>query len=88
MTHLWVRAESRPNEDRVGITPDGVAALIGQGMRVTVEDSPRRIIPTEAYAKAGATIAPEAAGPPRPTMPSSSASRSCPRAAPPCAIAT
>ena len=46
MTHLWVRAESRPNEDRVGITPDGVALLIGQGMRVTVEDSPRRIIPT------------------------------------------
>ena len=22
MTHLWVRAEQRPNEERVGLTPD------------------------------------------------------------------
>ena len=57
MTHLWVRAESRPNEDRVGITPDGVADLIAQGYQVTVEDSPRRIIPTAAYAAKGAEIA-------------------------------
>lgn len=59
MTHLWVRAESRPNEDRVGITPDGVAALVAQGFAVTVEDSPRRVLPTDAYARAGATIVPE-----------------------------
>ena len=59
MTHLWVRAESRPNEDRVGITPDGVRDLIRRGIRVTVEDSPRRIIPTEDYRAAGASIAPE-----------------------------
>lgn len=58
MTHLWVRAESRPNEDRVGISPEGVSALIAQGMQVTVEDSPNRIIPTDAYREAGATIAP------------------------------
>lgn len=57
MTHLWVRAESRPNEDRVGITPEGVAALIGEGFKVTVEDSPSRIIPTEDYRRAGAEIA-------------------------------
>ena len=59
MTHLWVRAESRPNEDRVGITPDGVHDLIRRGIRVTVEDSPRRVIGTDAYAAAGASIAPE-----------------------------
>ena len=59
MVHLWVRAESRPNEDRVGITPEGVAALIAEGFTVTVEDSRRRVIPTDAYARAGATIAPE-----------------------------
>lgn len=58
MTHLWVRAESRPNEDRVGITPEGVAELLAQGMAVTVEDSASRIIPTEAYREAGATIVP------------------------------
>ncbi|WP_299785737.1 saccharopine dehydrogenase [uncultured Marivita sp.] len=58
MTHLWVRAESRENEDRVGIMPDGVAALLAQGIDVTVEDSPSRVIPTADYAAAGAAIAP------------------------------
>ncbi|SPF77495.1 saccharopine dehydrogenase [Pseudoprimorskyibacter insulae] len=59
MTHLWVRAEQRPNEDRVGITPDGVAALITQGVRVTVEHSTPRAIPIDGYRDAGAEIAPE-----------------------------
>lgn len=58
MTHLWVRAESRENEDRVGIMPDGVAALLAQGIDVTVEDSPSRVISTADYAAAGAAIAP------------------------------
>ena len=66
MTHLWVRAESRANEDRVGITPDGVRDLIRRGIRVTVEDSPRRIIPTEDYRAAGAAIAPEGSWPDAP----------------------
>lgn len=61
MTHLWVRAESRPNEDRVGITPDGVRDLIRRGFSVTVEDSARRVIPTDAYVRAGATIMAEGA---------------------------
>lgn len=63
MTHLWVRAESRPNEERVGITPDGVRRLIAQGFTVTVEKCPRRVIPADAYAKAGAAIAPKGSWP-------------------------
>ncbi len=59
MTHLWVRAEQRPNEDRVGITPEGVAALIAQGIRVTVEASSVRAIPIDGYRAAGAEIADE-----------------------------
>ena len=35
MTHLWVRAESRLNEDRVGITPDGVAEVADALRRAT-----------------------------------------------------
>ena len=66
MTHLWVRAEQRPNEDRVGITPEGVAALIAQGMHVTVEDSRTRIIGIDAYRAAGAEIAVEASWPEAP----------------------
>ncbi|MGJ8604740.1 MAG: saccharopine dehydrogenase [Marivita sp.] len=59
MTHLWVRAESRDNEERVGVLPDGVAELIAHGLQVTVEDSSARVIPTADYAAAGAVIAPE-----------------------------
>ena len=66
MTHLWVRAEQRPNEERVGITPEGAAALVAQGLRVTVEDSATRIIPTQAYREAGAEIAPEGSWPEAP----------------------
>lgn len=58
MTHLWVRAESRPNEQRVGITPDGAATLMKQGFQVTVEDSADRIIPIDGFRQAGAAIAP------------------------------
>ena len=61
MTHLWVRAESRDHEARVGIMPDGVAALIAAGLRVTVEDSVQRIVPIADYIAAGAEIAAEGA---------------------------
>lgn len=59
MVHLWVRAESRAHEERVGITSQGVAQLINQGFAVTVEESRQRIIPITDYAAQGAAIAPE-----------------------------
>ncbi len=57
MTHLWVRAEQRENEERVGLTPEGCAALIAAGLRVTVEQSDVRALPIDGYRKAGAEIA-------------------------------
>ena len=59
MTHLWVRAESRENEERVGVLPEGVAALLAAGIDVTVEESGTRVVPTAEYAAVGAEIAPE-----------------------------
>ena len=59
MVHLWVRAESRAHEERVGLTPQGAAALIAAGCRVTVEDSRQRIIPIAEYASVGCQTAPE-----------------------------
>ena len=59
MTHIWVRAESRPHEERVGVTPQGAAKLLAAGYRVTVEESRQRIFPIADYAAAGCTIAPE-----------------------------
>lgn len=58
MIHLWVRGEQRPNEERVGLTPDGAAALIAEGFEVTVEASPHRAIPLQGYIDAGCGIAP------------------------------
>lgn len=66
MTHLWIRAESRPNEERTGITPAGITALRDKGIRVTVEDSPTRILPIDDFASAGATIVPEGSWPEAP----------------------
>jgi len=57
MVHLWVRAEQRSNEERVGLTPEGAAALVRQGMRVTVEESAARVIPLAGYREAGCEIA-------------------------------
>lgn len=66
MTHLWVRAEQRPNEERVGLTPDGAAALIAAGLSVTVEQSSVRAIPIDGYHAAGCAIAPENSWPDAP----------------------
>lgn len=59
MTHLWVRAEERPNEERVGLTPAGARSLRDAGLHVTVEESSQRAIPIDGYAEAGCDIAPE-----------------------------
>ncbi|WP_298841631.1 saccharopine dehydrogenase [uncultured Roseobacter sp.] len=58
MTHIWVRAEQRDNETRVGVTPGGVAELMAAGLSVTVEHSATRVIPDEEYAKTGCRMAP------------------------------
>ncbi|MGG7644737.1 saccharopine dehydrogenase [Rhodovulum sp. YNF3179] len=66
MTHLWVRAESRPSEQRVGLTPAGARALIARRFRVTVERSGTRAIGLAGYHDAGCEIAPEGSWPDAP----------------------
>lgn len=66
MTHLWVRAEQRTNEERVGLTPEGAAKLLAAGLRVTVEESSVRAIPIDGYKAAGCAIAPENSWPSAP----------------------
>ena len=57
MTHLWLRAEQRDNETRVGLTPVGAKAMLEAGFSVTVEASDSRVIPTDAYRAVGCDIA-------------------------------
>lgn len=66
MVHLWVRAEQRPNEERVGLTPEGAASLIARGFRVTIEESPHRALPLAPYLAAGCAAAPFASWPSAP----------------------
>ncbi len=66
MTHLWVRAEQREHEARVGLTPAGAAALLAAGHTVTIEDSETRAIPIDGYRDAGCRIAIEGAWPTAP----------------------
>lgn len=49
MTHIWIRAEQRPNEQRVGVSPSGVQSLLSLGFEVTIERDPSRAIGIEAY---------------------------------------
>tara|TARA_R110002110_G_scaffold347079_3_gene557244 strand:- start:2509 stop:3561 length:1053 start_codon:yes stop_codon:yes gene_type:complete len=58
--HLWVRAEQRDNEARVGLMPEGAAQLVKDGFTVTVEMSENRVVPIAPYAEAGCKIAPMA----------------------------
>jgi saccharopine dehydrogenase (NAD+, L-lysine-forming) len=67
MTHLWVRAEQRQNEERVGLTPGGARALLDAGLRVTVEESSVRAIPIDGYRDAGCEFAAENSWPDAPT---------------------
>lgn len=59
MTHLWIRAEQRENEERVGLTPAGARSLLDAGLKVTVEHSSVRAIGIQGYIDAGCEIAPE-----------------------------
>lgn len=66
MTHLWVRAEQRNNEDRVGLTPEGAARLVTAGFQVSVEDSTTRAIAIDGYRAAGCEIVAENSWPDAP----------------------
>ena len=65
-THIWIRAEQRPNEERVGLTPAGAAALIKAGIAVTIEHSATRALPIAGYIAAGCATAPENSWPSAP----------------------
>ncbi len=58
-THIWIRAETKPLEQRVALVPADAAKLIAAGFRVTAEESSQRAIPIGRYAEAGCEIAAE-----------------------------
>ncbi len=67
MPHLWLRAEQRSNEQRVGLTPAGAKALIDAGISLTVEACSTRVFQNQSYVEAGAKLAAENSWPAAPT---------------------
>ncbi|WP_076415579.1 saccharopine dehydrogenase [Shewanella sp. UCD-KL12] len=56
--HIWLRAESKPLEERIALTPDVAKQLLNAGFKVTVEESPLSAIPAKDYQQVGCEIAP------------------------------
>eukprot|EP01134_Creolimax_fragrantissima_P008086 CFRG8086T1 len=54
--HLWIRAEVKPQEHRVPITPDIAQKLINHGFKITVERQHDRCVANEEYEKVGCTM--------------------------------
>ena len=59
MAHVWLRAESKPMEQRTALTPQVAQQLLDSGFQVTVERSPQRAIPSSAYEAVGCTLVDE-----------------------------
>ncbi len=55
--HLWLRHEIRTTERRTPIVPADARRLVESGVTLTVEESPQRVFPIEAYEEAGCRVA-------------------------------
>ncbi|MFD7964303.1 saccharopine dehydrogenase [Streptomyces zaomyceticus] len=56
---LWMRHETRPNEQRAALAPEDARRLVERGVLLTVEESAQRVFPVHQYAAAGCEIVPQ-----------------------------
>jgi saccharopine dehydrogenase (NAD+, L-lysine-forming) len=54
---LWLRHETRATERRAPLAPQDAARLVRRGFSITVEESPQRVFPIDAYAAVGCAVA-------------------------------
>jgi len=54
--HIWLRAETKPHEQRTALSPAGAKALIDAGFKVTVECSSQNIFHQSLYQQANAEL--------------------------------
>lgn len=57
--HIWLRAETKPLEERRALSPENATKLIEHGVRLTVERSDQSIFDDSEYADAGCDLAAE-----------------------------
>ncbi len=58
-THIWLRAETKPDEQRTALSPSGVKKLINDGYKVTVEYSTQNIFEQQLYSESEAEMVPK-----------------------------
>lgn len=57
--HIWLRAETKPHEQRTALSPTGAKALIDAGFKVTIECSSQNIFNQALYQEVDAELVPE-----------------------------
>ncbi|PKI16585.1 saccharopine dehydrogenase [Colwellia sp. 12G3] len=57
--HIWLRAETKPDEQRTALTPKGAKKLIEAGFKVTVECSSQNIFNQELYRQVDVDLVPQ-----------------------------
>jgi len=56
--HIWLRAETKPLEERIALTPNVAKQLLDAGFKITVEESEQSAISSEPYRDIGCDIQP------------------------------
>ncbi len=51
--HIWLRAETKPQEQRTPLTPAGAGSLLDARFNVTIEDCTQRVFPIDNYRTLG-----------------------------------
>lgn len=57
--HIWLRAETKPHEQRTALSPQGAKTLIDAGFKVTVECSAQNIFDEALYQQFNADLVPQ-----------------------------
>jgi len=57
--HIWLRAETKPDEQRTALSPSGAKKLIDAGFKVTVESSSQNIFDDELYQDINVELVPQ-----------------------------
>lgn len=57
--HIWLRAETKPHEQRTALSPKGAKKLIEAGFKVTVECSSQNIFDQELYRQVDVELVPQ-----------------------------
>ena len=58
-THIWLRSETKPSEERTALTPESAARMLEAGFQLTVEKSSQSCFSWKEYESVGCEIADE-----------------------------